>query len=612
MRKKHLSATVVSVLGGIVLPALVLVDSVYQTVMIKSLVVTNLCSTFVFAVVLLLITRKKLYIYLPTLGCIGLYYLFVLFEVAYKLYTGLHFDVFFFLDSSEEVMSTMINVFGIPQVIGGAVLFLALYATLLCLFHLKAQGFRALIKTPTNPYAMTGVVLGLFTLVSFLPSAHGKLTPAYFYELAETRQQIELLHEDNAAQTTTSDENVFIMQMESGNSLALQGQAIIEGKKYEGLFMPRIRALAKEGVFFPQFWGNSVLTNRAQVNILCGVTNDVGAALSYRPEDVPLPCLPELLARSGYTTLFFRADRLEFTNIGNFMKEAGFTEVHYDDIMRPEDKKYEWGYDDCTFYNRIFDYLEERYPDPKKLFVYTEVSSHHFPFHLKEPYRHLAPFTQGAYGQEHSLIAALTKDIPFIETYLNSFQSQDYCAAEYKKRFDAYTKGGENTHLFMLPDHSWPVGVHKNMQNGKGAFNENFLIFLSYFPPKERRAEFRIGAEIHERFGQLDIIPTIFTLLNREPYQNSFAHAMTKEEEEGQYEMCHIMIQPYSGAEIAVVKGTKKYVYSVTHRTLISFDLETDWEEQFPTTLAEGMTYETFRDTYYCKRFAPLFKKIQE
>ena len=168
---------------------------------------------------------------------------------------------------------------------------------------------------------------------------------------------------------TNSNENIIILQLESLNS-TLVNETIT----------PNFLNISKNGILLKNYYGNSIRTNRAQANILCGVNGNFKQPYSYYPEDILNKCLPQILQDNGYKTIVFRSDTLKFTNTGNFFAGIGFEEVHYKDIMKEEDIKYLWGYNDKTFYKRVFEYLNEKYPNPEKLFIYIEVSSHHYPF----------------------------------------------------------------------------------------------------------------------------------------------------------------------------------------------------------------------------------------
>lgn len=520
----------------------------------------------------------------------SLYYLIVSFIIGYWIYRGNEFDIFFIIDGFRNISSTAVNIFGWTLVLYVS-LFLALGICYFVLFMKMFKCFKHVrIKhLGTCLFLITTLVVTEFSLMTSESSPTGYIS----YTLQKSKETTEARHSifpsfpDNSHYSTQSNENFFILQLESGNALAINGNLTINGIVYNETYNPEIREIAKDGAYIPYFWGNSMQTNRAHENILCGITNNIGKAYSLRLNELNVSCLPEILNRMKFTTLVFRSDNLDFMNTGGFMKHIGFKEIHYDDIMQDGDLEFKWGYDDCLFYKRAFEYLKEHFPVPERLFVYFEVSTNHYGFDPKEEYRSILKFLKsGKYKN-------------FIEKYLDSYSVQDYCAGKFYEEFMNYSS--YNSHLMILDDHSYPIGLH-SMSNEIGATNENFLVTFTYVPPKNRKNEFKIGTEINEMFGETDVLPTIFDLLNNQKYQNSFAFAL-RGKPKNMYEDCHILIQPYDGVQISVVKNLDKYLYSATNETLVYYNLSNDWYEQNPVLLSENLSYADFRGNYFCKRF---------
>src|SRR3990172_3389526 len=319
----------------------------------------------------------------------ALYYLLVSFVIGYWDYTGDSVDFFFFTDSFTSITSTAVGIFGWEL----ALYIPAFLALGIFYFTLFMRMFHSLRKIEIRYLSVAFLVLIIFVTSEFSISYASETPTGYIsFHVQEALKTIGARHSvftifpDNSHYSTQSSENVFIVQLESGNALAVNGNLTIDGIAYDETYNPKMREIAKDGIYIPYFWGNSIQTNRAQENILCGMTGNLKEAFSYRPNELNVTCLPEILNKANYTTLFFRSDDIEFANTGNFMKHLGFKEIHYDDIMKDDDVKFRWGYDDCRFYTRVFEYLKENYPDSQKLFVYIEVSSHHHDFESKNGY----------------------------------------------------------------------------------------------------------------------------------------------------------------------------------------------------------------------------------
>jgi phosphoglycerol transferase MdoB-like AlkP superfamily enzyme len=271
------------------------------------------------------------------------------------------------------------------------------------------------------------------------------------------------------------------------------------------------------------------------------------------------------------------------------MKRVGFEKVLNKEIMKNGDRKYKWGYDDCTFYTRSFDYLEENHSPEKPLLVFFEVSVHHSPWEGYEEYKFTHKFD---------------KPSNFMERYLNSALQQDYCISVFYEKFKK-SSFATDTHLFIMSDTSQPVGLHGSVHLKQNAFNENYLTPFAYIPPKNSENQYQVGKEVRNLYSQTDVIPTIFELLEGNAFQNSFASVLRKQEgtSESPYEECHVLTQPYGGGQIAVAKEDWKYVYFVADKKVEIWDMDDLLELDEPFNVLENISYEDFFDEYYCERF---------
>lgn len=508
----------------------------------------------------------------------SIYYVFIYVVVLYKLVTGHLLSILFLMDG--EFFKTICNAFGYNALF-------PVFGFIVILFGFYLLSYKLLTKIGR---------LGIspkfsFPILSAMVIVFMCLAPGYDYFFSQmaiinSREFVKPsspMLPSNDKYIADSSDNVFIVQLESVSAYAIS----MAEKEYKQNFMPELYRLGEQGTIFPMFWGNSIQTHRAQENILCGLYYNAGESYFEREQELPVPSLPEKLKQSGYTTLFFSAcPDPTFFKSGDFMKHIGFDEVHFGDFMHEGDRLYEWGYNDCDVYKRLFEYLNKNYPNPSKLFVYIEMCMNHYPFEFKSDY---------------SSVRAFEHPENFTEKYLNSVKEQDYCLKTLFSEFRLYDTG--RSHMFILADHSWPTGMHGNRFNEEGAYNENFLVPMVYIPPtayKDRYYKNNLSKKI---FDQSDLMPTIFELLSGKPCQNSFAFALKKGLKNNSYEDCHVMVQPYNDSKIAVVKGDIKYVYSFKDRTVISYDLIKDFPEKTPRIVHTNMDYETFRQKFFCKHF---------
>ena len=527
-----------------------------------------------------------MFVWIVIASTLALYGVIISFQIAYAFYTGNPFDLLFLLDAYQVAVPTLV------QVIGKEMTYLS-WAILTCVGILSfilsffAIGFMRHFRLVFRRWHR--VVLILSATLFILPiSQHGYVQSQHnrVQTVQEARKYVQPLFPEEEWSADGAKENVIILQLESFNALALNGLLQNKDGVYDGFYMPSLRRIAEDGIFFPYLWSNDMQTNRSQSAILCGIVRNIDRSYSFRIEDIPNVCLPEILQSAGYRTALFRSDRLGYAETGKFMQAMGMEELHYKDIMHEGDVRYGWGFDDCTFYQRSFEYLKNN-PDDRPLFAYVEVSTNHVPFVNREEYAFVHEFPEPK---------------NYLENYINASKQQDYCAGKFYDQFLAYDP--ENTHLFIISDTSWPVGTHGSTNNEWGAYNDNFLTPAVYIPPRRRLDEFRSGVEEERFFSLSDLTPTILDLLTGVEYQNSFASVLRSGGMLSEnYEQCHILTQPYGDVEIAVVRNQIKDVYSIMNESLLRYNLMDDFEEQNPERISETMPPEMFEQLATCDRY---------
>ncbi len=526
----------------------------------------------------------------------ALYYIVLTFFILFRVSTGIPFDPNFFVGTWREATTTFFAVLGIMQSIG----LIALHALLFIGYYFIFRRTFGRQLLPINiaaraPIGKSGFVFYMMLTGSML------LLPfdAVVYSSANARS---IAGDGNAAfipsneqfEAQDAKENVFILQLESTNGLALDGKAVVNGKAYDDDYMPELRRAAKDGVFFPQFFGNTMQTHRAQETILCGIVNNFVNSFTWS-ETMRSSCLPAILSKDGYDTYFFQSYWDDnFYDTKNFMHYIGFENYHSEDIMEEGDPWYQWGYDDCTYYDRVFSFLDTQNLSDKKSLVYITVSSNHANFDPKNGYENVWAFPEPQ---------------NFIEKYLNSALVQDHCVARFYDRFRR--QYADTSHLFILGDHSHPVGINGSEDFARGFTTDNYVIPLAYIPPRGRSEEFDIGKEVKElRYSQTDILATIFELLSGQQYRNSFADTLKKHDSvlasltaDQDYEDCHMFVQAFNQVAASSVINDVKYTYVFDDQSLQISNIGDDILERNRNTLPMKLGYEDFKAKYTCPRF---------
>lgn len=375
-------------------------------------------------------------------------------------------------------------------------------------------------------------------------------------------------------------ENIFVLELESLSSLIMSEKVT-----------PQYLSAVKQGVYFPFFYTTSVQTIRGQESLLCGLppTSRLTLVSSRTITQLEqIPCLPRLLKQLGFRTIFFKSDDLGFANSDKFMSAIGFDELHWKDIMKPGDPELPWGYREDIFFERIFDHLK-RYKG-QKIFVFIAVSSsNHWPFQVyDERYLHFLPFPSPKNSAEQLSNATFVQD-----KYLEKFFS--YYNREYSR----------NTSLFLTSDQSWPIHLHpNNVFNEVGAYEENFLIPLTFIPPRNAREKFYFSKAVSERFSQTDILPTIVRIFDAKNAYPFIGESFEYELIVGQARLSaqaqtKISVQPYNGGFISLVRYPEKYLFSVPENMVEKFDLLQDPTEQSPLWNKNADQYLPYISEYF-------------
>jgi hypothetical protein len=361
---------------------------------------------------------------------------------------------------------------------------------------------------------------------------------------------------DFSALQVRSDESVFIVQLESVNSYALFSRS---GRGFQPRIpLPGLATLLREGggVLFPRFLANGRQTHHAMEAIVCGISGNTGKPVaSDLTRLTGRKCLPEQLDAAGYATMFFYANfDIDFSNKGAFMRRAGFAaEAFGEPLMGKDAPRFDWGYDDCAFYERSFDYLQAQgLAQRKRLLAFFEATANHFPFWYTQKHPQAHPHR--------------SPDTP-LEHYQNALAEQDHCLLAFWRRLRAL--GRDDIHVFVVPDHSWLTG-HLPQES-------RFATFLAYVPPARRRSEFEPGMRVTPVPSQAQIYPTVLELLGAGRTPQSFAFALRGAPRPSRYQDCQLLADPFDNALIAVHDGKP-----------VKLDLR------------EG-DFWTFRDRYFCR-----------
>lgn len=404
-----------------------------------------------------------------------------------------------------------------------------------------------LVPNPVDEFASFGKSAAL-RVFSIERPFQAKYKPKY-------TENLPLISKFNARHGSSVKPHVFFVFIESVNARFIEAKSP-DGKEYTPFF----NSLIKEGMYFERFYAQSIQTGRSHFVSLCGLTPSVYGKEFKNFIDRKLNCLPQLLSKNGYFTVFSKANEdVNFDNTYAFTTAHGFSVMNsMGKGCKGADKDicWGWGIPDDVFYKRFFDYLKRSQGDEAPLFATLATISSHMPFNevpASERYIYKNPSNR-------------------LEYYSNALRITD----EYLKTFFQELKRSpyyENSVVFLMGDHSFPMGEHGNFQNETFAFEENFRTPLLIIDNRKNRVV--PVKRVKEAYSQINLPATVLDLVGISTETHFQGNSLLDEKPS----YIHL-IQPYGGLYLSVIQYPFKYIiYDRTGKEYI-YDLAKDPNEQ--------------------------------
>ena len=330
-----------------------------------------------------------------------------------------------------------------------------------------------------------------------------------------------------------------------------------------------MNALAKDHLFFKNYFSNSIQTAKGHFAAICGQIPITKGIEFKKSACFEKQCAPGLLKHAGYRSLFFQADpNLDYDGSRNFLlKKAKFDDVPQ--IVGPRkadgERFYGFGIRDSAFYKRFFSRLKELDATTPHFFTLATVANH-------LPFTFLAPEENEVYPNPAT----------FKQRYLNSLRLSDKDLAVF---FDEFKRSQffENSIVFATGDHSYPTGEHNSNHNSDFAFQENFGVPLLIVDNRQVLTKKNYSNLQNNHFSHLNLAPTFLDLAGAHHYEEFIAESIfspTNSQNEPIY-----LIQPYMGGLQAVIKYPYKIIYEEFTGNKTFYDLSKDPNEMDPLNL---------------------------
>lgn len=198
---------------------------------------------------------------------------------------------------------------------------------------------------------------------------------------------------------------------------------------------PNFDRIAREGVFFTQFYANSFRTDRGTICIFSGYPGLPQTSVMKIPaKSRTLPSIAASLSAAGYRTDFLYGGDINFTNMKSYLLGSGYQQITADtDFTLAEQRSNAWGVNDDITFDHLYKVIVNRTDSQPWHTAFLTLSSH-------EPFE--VPFQRFPDDKR-----------------LNAFAYTDACLGKFIDQLKQ-TPVWENLLVICLPDHScdYPEG----------------------------------------------------------------------------------------------------------------------------------------------------------
>ncbi len=183
--------------------------------------------------------------------------------------------------------------------------------------------------------------------------------------------------------------NVLLVVLEGIPGVYLRQVQESTGVRYP-VMMPALSRIAERSLVVPHFLAHNRQTIRGLYAMLSGdyckltlLTPKIYEYMRLPPQSRP-PCLPQILAREGYTTAFLQAAGLAYMSKDQFLPQAGFRQVLGRDYFRSQYVPSGWGPDDRAFFEGAAQFIEDLDRRESPWFVTLLTVGTHHPYAVPE------------------------------------------------------------------------------------------------------------------------------------------------------------------------------------------------------------------------------------
>lgn len=264
-----------------------------------------------------------------------------------------------------------------------------------------------------------------------------KLDKQYqFYSLEEAKSLVAKLYQREDKEVALNNvlkvdrPDIYIIVLESFST------ALMESVEDGVEVTPVMNQLAKESVYFSNFYANSFRTDRGLTAILSGYPAQPSTSILKYPRKISkLPGLASTLKKHGYQLNYYYGGDINFTNVKAYLKYQGFEHIISDSDFPISEQLSKWGVHDHFVFERAEEMIANSSLQSPQLTI-IQTSSSHEPFEV--------PFEK------------------FSAKKPNAFAYTDHCIGQFIDTLKASDKW-DNSLVILIPDHygAYPEHIEK-------------------------------------------------------------------------------------------------------------------------------------------------------
>lgn len=288
----------------------------------------------------------------------------------------------------------------------------------------------------------------------------------------------------------SKDYNIVVIFMESMSAAFLN--QTIDGKRVT----PYLDSLSKQAYYFENFYSSGVHTNVGVGTTFSSYPSRFATKVMYR-NPTKYKGFANTLRDLGYTTSFFIPNEFEYDHMGFFLQENGLDNIFVDKNYPKEAVVNMYGVPDDFLLNFALEDMNDKSKMGKPFFSSVLTVSNHPPYIVPKE------FSSIWNDDELGIVAYADNSI---RDFMEKASKQDWY---------------ENTIFIFQGDHGKIMGTQKFSM----PLTYNHIPLIVYSPSFEDMPQ-----KFSQLGGQIDIYPTIMSILNKEYVNNTMGVDLMKEE----------------------------------------------------------------------------------